>query len=931
MSYYEANNKRLTRGNSDHISGRYERNLEGKDSNSDTSRHYLRLINEQFRSLQLDQSLRLKSIFDLIDYCESMYEKLSQLGNSQEGLQCYIKGYLVFNYSINSFIMLHFGGFDKFIESSEHDFIIYLNVFAFYNTDEIIKSDSYAVSTIILRKWMLDYLVERDLLSFDVKELYDWLYQYIAYLKEKDKIAGDDSSQIEPYSANDFEFIENHVDRKEAMSNELIPKSRTNHDLSQEIWNKRNLHDDSDEESFMLSPDTELVGRFRDRFPSISLKQDRRSIHLEDSADDYILPTNSSLNNDFNRAPAFMQPPSKSPPPPPPPEHSSNVTPYPIEKASLTKSNETPYPVEIVPVKEIAPVISDPNLLGRISNNELSRKEARYSRPPETLPFPPIKSSRYEPPVATPIANGTFSRASTVPLNAIPTIPNNTIGNGNAFQVPPPNYPPQQYPYNVSRSSQKAIQQLGIPPPLPPPLPPTRLDSSTIPLQSNKSLNAYSSKSIEERKIEYVRRNTNKTAYMKQLGVCGLRNFGSTCYINLTIQLMFGLSYFKSVFANGEFLQFIRNPKFIALYNQLRATKDSLLLSEAISGLLKVFEDHGGASIAPTKFLRITSLLKKDFNIPYEQQDAQEFLLFLLDRLHDELSSKNSPETILGTLEDYVLKWNINISMKDKDEYLKWYESLIKQEGTSPIHDLFQGHIQNKLTCYKCNHESISYSPFTILSLPIPTTNSTTVNLADCLKYYTQDEVLSGENAWHCPKCSSKEDNGHALDNHPVFSSKKSGLLKFSKRSKSPAKEKPKNTPAKTESLSLKKLTYIKLPQIMMIHLSRFSMYNLEHKLNTNIQYPLQLTFNNNDHQIIYKLAGIINHYGNLKSGHYTSMVNKAYSQPYVDPMDTLNNPYWCLFDDENVKVDLSNGDSMDPRHRELHSKDVYVLCYERI
>ena len=69
----------------------------------DMQAYYSRLINYEFRNLQLDSEVKSKSLFDLIDYCELQYETANvqlQTGATDpnatlKGIKTYIKGYLV--------------------------------------------------------------------------------------------------------------------------------------------------------------------------------------------------------------------------------------------------------------------------------------------------------------------------------------------------------------------------------------------------------------------------------------------------------------------------------------------------------------------------------------------------------------------------------------------------------------------------------------------------------------------------------------------------------------------------------------------------------------------------------------------------------------------------------------------------------------------
>ncbi|CUM56037.1 uncharacterized protein AC631_04981 [Debaryomyces fabryi] len=882
--------------------------------------YYIRLINEEFRNLQLDPDLQSKSLFDLIDYCELLYEDLTRVISTEKGLKTFIKGYLIFNYFINSLIIMHFNGFDEFIRSNERDFIIYLHLFTFYNTDDYIKTDTRSIPLGILRKWILGYLITKKLLKFDVHVLYNWLYEYIDYLKEKDEFESQEQL-VQP----------NQILKSQKMNNinANLVGIHTGQESSQNLSDSLSeIQNDSD--------DNESLNHFKNRYPAFTLNEindSRESLSFQPvddfKNDRFLLRTDLSSKSSTPPPIPSMPPPVPSIPPPIPsitppipsmpppipfnappelPRHSSFDRSSSPSHSPPKASKETPYPIDTNTSIVTAPYPVSEN----VSSNSLY-----YSNPSFESYDQDIRTNNFVK-APSPDVNKTYSSYNR-PVSSIP--PQSQISNGDMSKFnrnnqymtcDNPNVPNQ---YINPLFSNQYISQ---------PPPHLMLPNHALQQQNHQV--------------------GQKINYMKAYSICGLKNFGSSCYINLTIQLLFGLFQFKAIFANLYYAKYIKDPKFLRIMEHQGNSKTSQLLSEAIAGLLKSFQAHGGAAIAPTKFLRISSAIKPDFNIPNEQQDAQEFLLFVLERLHDELSYKalDARDIDSATLERYILKWNININAKDKENYLNWYKTLIKSEGNSPINDLFQGHLQNKLTCNKCGYESTNYSPFTILSLPIPDYNAR-INLSDCLRYYTQDEVLSGDNAWNCPKCSKNKDGDHlyppnSLDNHPVFTSKRSGIFKLGRRSKSPSRDKAKAISAaakdsKNDSISVKTLNFIKLPRILFIHLARFSMTSMTDKVNKVIKYPLELKFNNYsnniNHEITYKLVGLINHYGNLKSGHYTSLVNKSIPSSNNDDM---NHPCWCYFDDDTVRINLRHGDINKPNidFNELNSRDVYVLCYER-
>lgn len=225
---------------------------------------------------------------------------------------------------------------------------------------------------------------------------------------------------------------------------------------------------------------------------------------------------------------------------------------------------------------------------------------------------------------------------------------------------------------------------------------------------------------------------------------------------------------------------------------------------------------------------------------------------------------------------------------------------------------------------------------------------------------FTSDEVLTGENAWDCPKCGSKAveprftsraSTQTILPNSPHHHKKSKffGLPtgKAISRSKSPFRklgllEKHEGKQEKLDKMerdeieewhkmkskklvTIKTINFISLPKVLIIHLSRFY-YDLTKKNDAVVSYPLVLNIVLKNEEIVrYKLYSIVNHTGNLISGHYTSLVNK-------DPHHNLGNTEqkWYYFDDEVVKAEKTHG-NVDKGITKVSSKNVYVLFYERV
>lgn len=106
-------------------------------------------------------------------------------------------------------------------------------------------------------------------------------------------------------------------------------------------------------------------------------------------------------------------------------------------------------------------------------------------------------------------------------------------------------------------------------------------------------------------------------------GLTGLRNMGNTCYMNAALQAISNCSPLTYYFLNNDYYEVNKKPSMAKSYGKL----------------IKDMWSAGQRScIAPTGVHSVLRSINPAFR-GYHQQDAQEFLRCLMDRLHEELKT----------------------------------------------------------------------------------------------------------------------------------------------------------------------------------------------------------------------------------------------------------------------------------------------------
>jgi hypothetical protein len=246
--------------------------------------------------------------------------------------------------------------------------------------------------------------------------------------------------------------------------------------------------------------------------------------------------------------------------------------------------------------------------------------------------------------------------------------------------------------------------------------------------------------------------------------------------------------------------------------------------------------------------------------------------------------------------------------------------SLSKTKFKYLMKSIFTGETCSQLICTNCNSIRNRFEELLFLSLEMRNMN----RINQCLDKYINEEMIDD---FFCEKCNQK-------------------------------------------TRHRKRISINKLPNILFIHLQRFS-FNYEtfsmEKINSTLEFPRRINFknyctesinenieenenlkndnefnnkvyNHNDNYYKYKLKGIVVHSGTAQFGHYYSLINVN--------MNDISDNCWLRFDDSIVtkydinklKEDTFGGDFSEknewfPQRNNMYeenSRSAYILVYER-
>jgi ubiquitin C-terminal hydrolase len=391
-------------------------------------------------------------------------------------------------------------------------------------------------------------------------------------------------------------------------------------------------------------------------------------------------------------------------------------------------------------------------------------------------------------------------------------------------------------------------------------------------------------------------------------GKSRIRNMGNTCYMNSIIQCINHTPLLREYILNSSYIDSLKKKVKKKIEHSDETDIENAIKSEIkntviyqLHRIMKIMWSKD-CIITPASFRRMIGKKNEMFS-GYMQHDSQEFLIYVLDQIHEDMAQginvifgyKVIPEeesTTSNVIEEEIKDnndcneiYNNSINNKSNVENkliqmlasVTWRNYIRK--NYSIITELFTGLYHSVLESNVCHNKSHAFDPFMCMpvSIPVNTSNymemNKTFTIYECLDNFFKQEEMNGDNKVNCDRCCRKTD-------------------------------------------STKKISIWFPPKILIIQLKRFlkNPYGFTtRKINNRVTYPIKgldlynYTSDENKKSYKYNLFGINIHsdFGGINSGHYYSYCKNTY-----------DNKWYCYNDEHTREV------------TDIQHKDAYLLFY---
>ena len=332
----------------------------------------------------------------------------------------------------------------------------------------------------------------------------------------------------------------------------------------------------------------------------------------------------------------------------------------------------------------------------------------------------------------------------------------------------------------------------------------------------------------------------------------GLLNVGATCYINTLIQCLLSCPVFREFILSKDYYDRIDDEK-IYMIKELQSIFNSMW--------------NQGHSLNPKRFLN-TLAIKFDYIEVNQQNDVHEIFLLIINKLSEEIKTIVNMNNIKET---FTIKSNNQLDELKNKCNIKWFETL--KNEYSELNEIMYYHSISQIVCGSCEHIHHNHDISCVMDIELGQFKNGTP-LKNCIENHISKIHLNidEDSKWKCDEC---------------------------------------NQYAKSDKV----IKFWKLPSTLVICLKRFG-YDRERdlmtKINTFIDIPTEIdlsefVMSSNDNK--YRLCAVSCHIGNIRGGHYYSLV---YSKS------------WGIIDDTRITF-------IDKKTFENHLNNAYLLFYTKI
>lgn len=251
--------------------------------------------------------------------------------------------------------------------------------------------------------------------------------------------------------------------------------------------------------------------------------------------------------------------------------------------------------------------------------------------------------------------------------------------------------------------------------------------------------------------LKHPRRRT--VSHLSSIGLRGLLNLGSTCFMNCIVQALIHTPLLRDYFLAE------RHECSVKMSLKCLVCEVSRLFQEFYSGARSPLSLHRLLHLIWTHARHLAG---------YEQQDAHEFFIATLDVLHrhckNSLNENNENDKNLNkTQESDNLGNNSSTSQQQQQQAAGGSHA---PTCNCIIDQIFTGGLQSDVVCQACKGVSTTIDPFWDISLDLGEAQQgcgPPKSLIDCLERFTRAEHLGSSAKIKCSSCKSYQESTKQL------------------------------------------------------------------------------------------------------------------------------------------------------------------------